>query len=307
MKASLLLPVSGALLASAARLHPRHIAYVTEVETKTVTEWYGVTSTPKPEAEPKQLANNNVIENTPAQVPAQAPAQAPAQQAAPSDNDLQDVTQDPPQAKVYQPEPQVSSPQQPQPSTSNAGQNSGSISDSRLQDFTNYQNSILDHHNIHRLNHSAPLLSWDDTLAQYASQTAHTCVWKHDQTLGGGGYGQNLASWGSTENIDNDATKIRTAASAVTNQWYNKELPLYHYYQAEDPTNEPDFFQWGHFTQMVWKKTTKVGCASVLCRAGTVLSYPAWYTVCNYDPQGNMAGEFVQNVSPALGKSAVSI
>ena len=42
-----------------------------------------------------------------------------------------------------------------------------------------YKALVLQHHNIHRANHSADDLVWDDTLASYAEQTAKTCVWGH--------------------------------------------------------------------------------------------------------------------------------
>lgn len=43
-----------------------------------------------------------------------------------------------------------------------------------------YKALALQHHNIHRANHSADALEWDDELASYAAQTAKTCVWAHD-------------------------------------------------------------------------------------------------------------------------------
>lgn len=43
-----------------------------------------------------------------------------------------------------------------------------------------YKSLALQHHNIHRANHSADALEWDETLASYAEQTAKTCVWGHD-------------------------------------------------------------------------------------------------------------------------------
>jgi uncharacterized protein YkwD len=39
---------------------------------------------------------------------------------------------------------------------------------------------MLYQHNIHRANHSAPNLEWDETLAQYAANTANGCVFAHD-------------------------------------------------------------------------------------------------------------------------------
>lgn len=42
-----------------------------------------------------------------------------------------------------------------------------------------YKALVLQHHNIHRRNHSAPDLTWSDQLAQYAETTAKTCKWGH--------------------------------------------------------------------------------------------------------------------------------
>ena len=43
-----------------------------------------------------------------------------------------------------------------------------------------YKALVLQHHNIHRQNHSAVDLVWNDTMAKYAETTAKTCVWEHN-------------------------------------------------------------------------------------------------------------------------------
>ena len=40
----------------------------------------------------------------------------------------------------------------------------------------------------------------------------------------------------------------------------------------------------GHYTQIVWRKTTHIGCASAQCSGSNVV-------VCRYDPPGNYIGE----------------
>jgi uncharacterized protein YkwD len=42
-----------------------------------------------------------------------------------------------------------------------------------------YKGLVLQHHNIHRRNHSAEDLTWNDTMAEYAEITAKTCIWGH--------------------------------------------------------------------------------------------------------------------------------
>lgn len=44
----------------------------------------------------------------------------------------------------------------------------------------------------------------------------------------------------------------------------------------------------GHFTQVVWKATKRLGCG----QAGK-------FVVCNYYPAGNVQGQFRDNVAPA--------
>lgn len=43
-----------------------------------------------------------------------------------------------------------------------------------------YAQAILDQHNNHRQNHSAPALVWDDNMANIAQQIAESCVYAHN-------------------------------------------------------------------------------------------------------------------------------
>ena len=42
----------------------------------------------------------------------------------------------------------------------------------------------------------------------------------------------------------------------------------------------------GHYTQMVWRDTKRLGCASLVCDNGAGV-----FITCNYDPPGNYVGE----------------
>jgi len=168
-----------------------------------------------------------------------------------------------------------------------------------------YAKTMLENHNIHRSNHSAPALQWDSTLAQYAKNTAEGCVFEHDMDQGAGGYGQNLATKGSTGDID--SAMLEYAASGVSMQWYNGEFAAWSYYGMDDPPASANFMEFGHFTQVLWKSTEKVGCHTSKCAAGTVLSMDAWYTVCNYDPPGNYAGEYGNNVLEPKGAAVFTV
>lgn len=43
-----------------------------------------------------------------------------------------------------------------------------------------YYGLVLQHHNVHRVNHSASNLEWNSTLASFAEKVAMSCVWGHN-------------------------------------------------------------------------------------------------------------------------------
>jgi len=49
----------------------------------------------------------------------------------------------------------------------------------------------------------------------------------------------------------------------------------------------------GHYTQVVWRKSTKLGCAVANCSKNSPFSgFTQWqFWVCNYDPPGNFNGQ----------------
>ncbi len=134
--------------------------------------------------------------------------------------------------------------------------------------------AVLAAHNHARAEHCAPPLEWSTELANTASRWANElasrgCPLEHSQT----GLGENLfaATAGS-----------RTPAEAV--QVWVDERDLYDFDRGGFS------MQTGHFTQVVWKGTQRVGCATLECNG---LDF--W--VCNYDPAGNMRGGYQANVS----------
>lgn len=104
--------------------------------------------------------------------------------------------------------------------------------------------------------------------------------------IGGGGYGQNLAMWGSSEDPESFGATA-SVARAASNGWYNGEVNLFPASDyGKDSPNMANFKEWGHFSQLVWRETKKVGCHSQFCPPGTMSSMGSWYTVCNYSPAG---------------------
>ncbi|WEW55857.1 hypothetical protein PRK78_001290 [Emydomyces testavorans] len=164
-----------------------------------------------------------------------------------------------------------------------------------------YKGTVLYHHNIHRSNHSAEALTWDDNLESSARQLAETCVYGHNTKYGGGGYGQNIGYQSGYSSV----------AAMITNLMYNGEAPKFDgLYGQSNPGG--NFHDWGHFTQIVWKGTKNVACYTKRCSTlrvggGGSSVNNADFIVCNYGPPGNYAGRYDQNVGRPLGNPTVSV
>ncbi|KAK5380704.1 hypothetical protein LTR20_006851 [Exophiala xenobiotica] len=157
-----------------------------------------------------------------------------------------------------------------------------------------YQTAILEAHNVHRANHSAADLTWNAQMATYAAETAAKCVYGHDLTPGGGGYGQNIgAGYQSTQ-----------VAAMIGNDMYNHEMPYYPTPYGLDNPDTSNFGAWGHFSQIVWKGTIGVGCATSYCATLQGATFTNYFTVCNYYPPGNVGGAY-SNVGAPLGQDVV--
>ena len=75
----------------------------------------------------------------------------------------------------------------------------------------------------------------------------------------------------------------------ITNMMYNNELENYPLPFGDDNPDMTNFEIYGHMTQIVWKSTTSVGCATQYCPQGLVKNIPGaapYFTVCNYSPPG---------------------
>ncbi|KAK1268597.1 hypothetical protein QJS04_geneDACA022104 [Acorus gramineus] len=132
------------------------------------------------------------------------------------------------------------------------------------QDFT-------DTHNAARAQVGVGPMSWDPTVAAYAldyanQRAALDCRLVHS----GGPYGENLF-WGKGREFN--------AADAV-NLWV-AEQSFYNYSSNTCAGGKVC----GHYTQVVWRKSVRLGCARVKCVDGAV------FITCNYSPPGNYVGQ----------------
>jgi Cysteine-rich secretory protein family len=158
---------------------------------------------------------------------------------------------------------------------------------SALPAATDYISTGLYYHNMHRRNHSAPMITWNPTQAAIAAEIASSCIFAHNMSVLGGGYGQNLAAYEYSSGASSLSPSLMLAKS-ITNLWYYGEvlsfLPSYYGQATPDMTN---FGAWGHFSQVVWSGSLTVGCASQFCDVNTISpTYQSWFTVCNYVAPG---------------------
>lgn len=136
--------------------------------------------------------------------------------------------------------------------------------------------AILDHHNQARAEVGVQPLTWSADVAAFAQEWADSlanfndCNIKHHSNSFG--YGENIFGGSSA-----DVFKGIDASKA----WYN-EKEKYTYSKL----GEGNWFETGHYTQMIWKTTTEMGAGIAKCPSGGVV------VVANYNPSGNISGDF---------------
>ncbi|KAM6930130.1 uncharacterized protein PEZ65_009207 isoform 2-T2 [Lycodopsis pacificus] len=113
-------------------------------------------------------------------------------------------------------------------------------------------------------------LRWDPSLKVIAEGYAAKCIWNHNPELED--TGENL--YAGTGPLD-----LREALE----KWFLEHLD----YDFQNNSCDEDQMC-GHYTQMVWADTHRVGCAFHLCNNMEGLDWErVSYLVCNYYPAGN--------------------
>ena len=135
---------------------------------------------------------------------------------------------------------------------------------------------LIDLHNKARADVGVGPLNWSKELAIYAQQWADhlaftDCEIKHRPHSG---------MWKQVhgENLFQGTSGYYGVADAVT-MWESEKK----YYKG-GALNSSNWYDSGHYTQIVWKDTQRVGCAKVECNGRIIV-------VCNYDPPGNVLGQ----------------
>ncbi|WP_169808765.1 CAP family protein [Microtetraspora niveoalba] len=156
---------------------------------------------------------------------------------------------------------------------------------SRLLADDAFQQDCLKAHNTYRARHGVPAMRTEPEGIEAAKKSAayyaqkgsidHTSPYK-------AGRAENLylASF--------SGGRVAACADAV-NAWYDGIKD----YNFNDPDNLASFNNWGRFTQVVWKSSTRLGCAP---GTRTDSGRTTTYIVCLYNPPGNVQGQFGSNV-----------
>ncbi len=120
-----------------------------------------------------------------------------------------------------------------------------------------------------------PPLTWSSSVAAAAQAWAMECNFSHDTD--NGTYGQNIY-----------AATGDTLPPQVVAAWI-AESANYDYATNTCAANEVC----GHYTQVVWRDSTQLGCGVESCTTGSPFGGTgAWQIyVCNYAPPGNFDGE----------------
>lgn len=126
---------------------------------------------------------------------------------------------------------------------------------------------LVDRHNFYRSEVGVEGIEWSEALAKsaqsWANQLKNDCELVHSTSS----YGENL--WMGTSGAFN--------VKDVVDSWGAEKA---NYTYADNSCSDVC----GHYTQVVWEESTKVGCGVVTCNG-----FDIW--VCQYDPPGNFIGE----------------
>lgn len=310
MRTSIFITAASAALALAGPVEKRKYVTTVEVHYETVTVTEGAEPSEQPSTyevlapEPTTEAPEPTTE-APQVVVVTTYMGQPAPEPEPT-TPVVTVVEPPAEPSTYEPEPE---PTVVAPTTEEASVTPTSVAAPQptAPADDDFEGSALYHHNLHRANHSSPDVEWDSEIAGYASNTAATCVFAHDMDQGSGDYGQNIAMWATSSGAE-ELGAAGAIKMATTDMWYNGEFDEYlPSYYGQDTPDMSNFEAWGHLTQLVWKDSTRLGCAVQFCPMGTMSSdMDAWYMVCNYSPPGNVGGAYATNVLAPLGEATVN-
>jgi pathogenesis-related protein 1 len=143
------------------------------------------------------------------------------------------------------------------------------------------QQEMVSAHNTWRAKVGISPVVWSNKIANIAQEWANHlktqgCKMQHST----GNYGENLY-WASPLKYSDGRSSVQNISSTkVVDSWGN-EVKNYSYNSNSCANGKIC----GHYTQVVWKTSTEVGCGIAVCGDFSQV----W--VCNYNPPGNYRGQ----------------
>lgn len=131
-------------------------------------------------------------------------------------------------------------------------------------------------HNRLRSQQGVPAIKWSDDLARYAQ------IWA-DRLSRNGCKMDHRPEEGEFRQLYGENIALTIQGGSFVDQavgMWEKERAKY----KGQPLTEENFGEVGHYTQIMWRKTTQIGCGISNCKSFTIV-------VCNYDPPGNFLGQ----------------
>ncbi|CAI5976118.1 unnamed protein product [Closterium sp. NIES-64] len=136
----------------------------------------------------------------------------------------------------------------------------------------------LDPQNRARAEVGSPAIVWDaelqaqaERLAEYLAQKEGCAVRRMKEVSGGVNLRWAAESWG-----------VPAEAESAVAEWVREKA---HYRLEAFPAGCAEGRDCTHYTQVVWKKTERVGCGTAMCNEGGAV----W--ACRYFPPGNIEGD----------------
>lgn len=147
-----------------------------------------------------------------------------------------------------------------------------------------FQSGVLNVQNGARASIGVPALTWSTSLANVAQNWVNKCSYKHEPSSP---YGNNLAA-----NSGQPLTGVDCAQGWVNEKANYIGGPIS---SSGSQCKNSNFGSCGHYTQVVWRASTNVGCAVQSCTVNSPFGSfngGKWnYCACYYSPAGNVIGQ----------------
>lgn len=139
-------------------------------------------------------------------------------------------------------------------------------------------NDVIKRINFYRANHQSPPITLDGYISKISQHWAEYLTSKGAFYHSDNNYGENITLL-AVEN----SKSVTDMIIKVIDMWYEEEK----YYSQGFSAHT------GHFTALVWRSTQKIGLG-VCSSPGKIL------VVMNFEPAGNIIGQFHLNVLPSV-------